>query len=84
MTRKIKNPGGTPEGLIGGVPYNTDLVNINGCRIHFWLGDMATLDRARHLRQAAERQRDIVSCTYSGGQPDGFWAASNFNVGETL
>jgi hypothetical protein len=29
----------TAEGLCDGIPYDTDLVSINGVAIHFWYGD---------------------------------------------
>lgn len=77
MTRRIDNPQVKAEGTMRGVPYDTQLLNADGCVIHFWLGDDCTPERAEKLRRYATGIRDIVGCTYSDGEPTGFWAQEN-------
>lgn len=70
------------EGLCGGVPYDTQLVNINGVNIHFWLGDTEPFgEQLAKLVRIAQRNRDIVSATWSPGHPTGFWAHENMRTG---
>lgn len=72
---------GKAEGDCHGLPYNTDLVNINGVNIHFWVkqdlvcprGMLPPLMLANAFR-VAQGHRDIVSASYSIGEPDGYWA----------
>jgi hypothetical protein len=70
--RQTLNPGGAAEGNCLGLPYDTDLVSINGVSVHFWVeGD------DQQLAAAAERitrERDVVGITWSKGKPKGFWA----------
>lgn len=76
---KIPCPVDRAEGLCLGVPYNTELVSINGVCIHFWLGTLrVTAELLRKLRSHASHQRDIVRATYSSGKPTGFWAHEDF------
>lgn len=72
--RRIDNPEEKAEGLCLGYPYNTDLVNANGVCIHFWLGEDASPELAERLLKCAKGARDIVGCTWSDGEPVGFWA----------
>lgn len=70
------------EGTCCGLPYDTQLASSAGCSIHFWVGD--TLDRGRLERAlwAARNHRDIVSATWSFGQPRSFWAHANIPPSE--
>lgn len=84
MIRFIVNPGGKAEGDCLGFPYNTELVNIHGCAIHFWLGDAAaSKDRLSRLERAARNERDIVRLTYSNGEPEGYWAHQDIKRSST-
>jgi hypothetical protein len=63
------------EGLCLETPYNTELVSINGCSIHFWLRSHTPTDaELQTLLTVARRHRDIVRATWSAGDPTGFWA----------
>jgi hypothetical protein len=63
------------EGLCDGVPYSTELVNVDGVSIHFWLGDSPPSDeRLATLVRIARSNRDVVRATWSMGQPVCFWA----------
>jgi hypothetical protein len=65
----------TAEGLCDGIPYDTDLVSINGVAIHFWYGDRTpTPEEVQPVLATARRHRDIVGCTFSAGAPTKFWA----------
>lgn len=65
------------EGICKSLPYDTELVSINGVSVHFWTGSLegaalnATLDRAI---DAIVSRRDVVRVQYCSGQPAGFWA----------
>ncbi|MPR09279.1 hypothetical protein [Microvirga tunisiensis] len=71
--RRVSGCNSKAEGLCDGVPYNTELANINGVSIHFWLGDKdASL--LPGLIDTAQRHRDIVYATYSiSDAPPAFW-----------
>lgn len=57
------------------VPYNTFLAGPNGSHIHFWLDYPYHGEKlAKKLKAFATHFRDIVSCSYSGGEPSGYWA----------
>ena len=71
------------EGICCGYPYNTELANINGVSIHFWVGDdTPDPDRLQHVLDQACHARDIVYATYSHGHPAGYWAHSD--IGERV
>ena len=56
-------------------PYDTQLAGPDGCHIHFWMGSYANVSGlALAARKEAQNYRDIVSCSYSIGEPQGFWA----------
>lgn len=62
------------------IPYTTDLISINGIRLHLWLGDTpATPDLLRRLESVGRRHRDVVSCAYCSGQPTGYWARQDMH-----
>ena len=83
MARKIDCPDARAEGLIGGYPYNTELVNVNGVAFHIWLGETAaTPALLKKLKRLAKNQRDVVYMTYSDGSPSGFWAHEDFGAGQ--
>lgn len=57
------------------IPYDTNLAGPDGCAIHFWLGENSNISGlALAARREADNNRDIVECTYSSGEPSGFWA----------
>lgn len=57
------------------IPYDTQLVGPEGCSIHFWLGHNGSISGLPlAARKEASNFRDIVTCTYSVGEPIGFWA----------
>lgn len=62
------------------IPFDTQLAGPDGCAIHFWLGDNANVSGlALAARRAADNHRDIVTCSYSSGQPTGYWATQNMS-----
>lgn len=67
------------EGDCGGFPYNTELVNSNGCSVLFWTGDRSPnddttkADLEKALR-VARGDRDIVRALACPGSPTGYWA----------
>lgn len=73
-TTKIDNPNTQAEGLCNGLPYTTDLANINGVHIHFWVGDSPMGVSIPDALHKARNAHDIVSATWSFGAPKGFWA----------
>lgn len=72
------------EGRCNGLPYNTDLVSINGCAIHFWTGAGVTEKDRRLALHYAINARDIVYATWSLGEPAGFWAHQDIGPGSPL
>lgn len=75
--KPLPNPNTKAEGTCNGLAYDTQLVNIDGVNIHFWVGDgkgifkpHTKLTDALHKARCA---RDIVSATWSFGAPTGFW-----------
>lgn len=65
------------EGVCKGLPYNTDLVSINGVNAHFWVGNRTESEREAALAiaiPAIRNERDVVSVSWSEGEPAGFWA----------
>lgn len=75
--RQISNPNTKAEGRCNGLPYNTELVSINGVSIHFWVGSVATHPTIDIALRKAMNHRDIVAATWSFGKPDGFWHHSD-------
>lgn len=80
---RITNPDCKAEGSIhlkdaSPIPYGTDLAGPDGVHIHLWMGkrnqDKALLYRAIRLAKA---HKDIVSVSYSAGEPTGFWTGMN-------
>lgn len=80
---RIPNPEVKAEGSIhvsgeDPIPYDTQLVGPDGVNIHLWMGkrdqDKGLIYRALRL---ARVHRDIVSATYSTGEPTGFWTGSD-------
>lgn len=66
------------EGRCDGVPYNTELVNINGVSIHFWFGDETpSTERVESVLSLARSHRDIVRAQWSPGEPTSFWAQAD-------
>lgn len=56
-------------------PFDTQLTGPDGCAIHFWMGKHANVSGlALAARKQADDWRDIVECTYSIGDPEGYWA----------
>jgi hypothetical protein len=78
MASRIECPQIKAEGTMDGVPYDTRLANREGPAIHFWLGDQPSGERAEELCRYAAKHRDVVTCTYSDGEPTGYWAQNNF------
>lgn len=77
--RQVDNPGPVvrAEGDCVDLPYNTVLVSSAGVNIHFWVGDDPMGPDTTQVHSAlrkARGARDIVSCTWSTGQPGGYWA----------
>ncbi len=63
------------EGTCNGLPYDTELVCVDGVAIHFWVGPTPPSPaRLQALLATARQHRDIVGATYSLGSPVGFWA----------
>lgn len=62
------------EGRCLGLPYTTELVNINGVRIHFWCGAEFDEELISRAITVARSERDIVAVSCSLGEPSGFWA----------
>lgn len=56
------------------VPYNTFLAGRDGVHVHIWLGHQDSVENARKLKSFATNFNDVVSCSYSSGQPQGYWA----------
>jgi hypothetical protein len=78
ITPHRKNPtlyiGTKAEGICGGLPYNTELVNADGVTVHFWV---QTAARESLLATACDKiimRRDVVSITWCYGEPAGYWA----------
>lgn len=73
--RRVDPPpeGQTAEGRCNGLPFYTDLVNINGVMIHFWTGAGVTDEVLQTALSHARNARDIVYATWSLGEPSGFW-----------
>ena len=68
------------EGTCCGFPYDTQLASSAGCSIHFWVGDTNPgMVRLQQALAVARRHRDIVSATWSLGQPTKFWAHQDMN-----
>jgi hypothetical protein len=73
--RRIECPLESAEGKILGFPYDTQLVSIDGVTMHIWFGDTPITDELlAKVKTAANNQRDVVSFTYSTGEPTKFWA----------
>lgn len=75
--RKISCVEDKAEGTCAGVPFNTELVNIDGVNVHFWIGGIDPVNVPTRLAEAinvARDTRDVVSITYSDGEPTGHWA----------
>ena len=75
--RKIEGRVDKAEGRCCGFPYDTQLVSSAGVSIHFWVGLVGPEYASEAVNNAlavARRHRDIVSVTWSPGQPTGFWA----------
>lgn len=82
QARRIDRLDDKAEGRCLGVPYNTELVSINGCSVHFWLGDeVPTEQRLAALLRCTRNNRDIVRATWSDGQPTAFWANEDMREG---
>lgn len=77
--RLVDNPKTKAEGLCNGLPYDTQLVNINGVNIHFWVSDPYDSMQLPAALSKAINERDIVSATWSLGEPTGFWAHQNID-----
>lgn len=78
--RLIKCPQVKAEGTCLGFAYDTQLINKDGVCIHFWLRSTPTniaRETAGNLLREARNARDIVGCTYSDGDPLGYWAHEN-------
>lgn len=65
------------EGDCCGFPYNTDLVSSAGVNIHFWVGGMHVEEILQEALGVARGNRDIVSATWSFGQPTQYWCHSD-------
>lgn len=76
--RKTENPGIDAEGTLKGVPYNSELASADGSHFHFWLGDTPDYVRAKKLAEDMMWHRDVVSVSYSEGQPTKYWAHENY------
>ena len=81
--RKIEPIQDKAEGTCMGFPYDTQLASSAGVSIHLWV--KGNVD-SPHLRQslqkalsAAMRHRDIVSATWSFGEPTKFWCNNDIN-----
>lgn len=77
--RKVEAPESSAEGDIefGGhsFPYSTDLVSSQGCHVHIWM--RTHIDNPTMIQQAlavAKHNRDVVSASYSAGEPEDYWA----------
>ena len=66
------------EGTLNGVPFDTWIAGSQGCGVHFWLGSAPSKQLANELRRAMTNFRDVIECTYSSGQPAGFWANEKY------
>lgn len=55
-------------------PYRTDLVNVNGCNVHFWTGWAGNQQTVAEARRIFSWERDLVTCTWQDGHPSGFYA----------
>lgn len=77
------------EGNAYALPYDTELASSAGVHIHFWVSDeirqkgQAEVDRVlKHTLLAMQAERDIVSASFSYGQPESYWANSDFWTGQ--
>lgn len=75
---KTANPNTDAEGTLNGVPYNSEIASADGSHFHFWLGNDPDYKRAVKLAKAMTWHRDVVSASYSDGQPTKFWAHENY------
>lgn len=65
---------------IDAVPYDTSTVNSRGCHVHLWLGRReATAGLLKTLTAIARANRDVVSISYSTGEPTGYWARTRMS-----
>ena len=71
--RQIEMPERKAEGYFRGVPYDTFLSGPEGCSVHFWMGNDPSLERARQLAMLMTNHIDVIGCTFSTGQPSGFF-----------
>lgn len=80
---QIPNPNTKAEGAIwlkgeDPIPYDTELAGPDGVNIHFWIGDRPlnneTKDIISRAGKLARAHRDVVSISYSKGEPEGYWA----------
>ena len=62
-------------GLKEPVPYNTWSAGPDGCHLHIWLDiPYYGAETARKIKAFATNFRDIVSASYSEGEPTSYWA----------
>lgn len=62
-------------GLKAPVPYTTWLAGPDGCHLHIWLNiPYYDKETARKIKRFATNFNDVVSCSYSDGKPQGYWA----------
>lgn len=70
------------EGVCHGLPYDTQLVSINGVEVLFWIGDLTISNETKALLARAKcemkMQRDCVRFIYCRGKPSGYWANENY------
>lgn len=71
--RHIDIPTEKAEGKCRDFPYNTNLVSAEGVQIHFWVGAKYDVDQVADALSRARNARDIVSATWSFGEPSGYW-----------
>lgn len=63
------------DGVERMVPFDTTTFSVSGCHAHVWLGhDADNKDLVDAALKAMCEARDVVSFSYSPGEPSGFWA----------
>lgn len=62
-------------GIPDPIPYNTYLAGPDGVHLHMWLPVPYYGGKtARKIKAFATNFNDVVSASYSGGKPTGYWA----------
>jgi hypothetical protein len=82
IVRKVEPLEDKAEGKCVGIPYNTELASSNGVSIHFWMGNLNDKEAKALAEKAlmiARRNRDVVSASWSHGDPTSFWANQDMN-----